>query len=325
MGSAGKSPLTLVLGAGNVGDTSSDPIARYSTPDEVNAFFNVFAKRGYNQIDTARGYSLHAPGTSEPRIGAIYPGDRFIIDSKADPTAGYTKESVLRDIDASRDALKVDQINIYYLHAPDRKNPPELAIEALDQANKEGKIKAWGISNYRADEVQNTLDICEDRGFVKPSIYQGHYNPVVRGGEKELFPLLRKNNIAFSAYSPAAAGFFAGSSRTAKPNSRFDSSHTAGSIYVSMYVKPTIEAAVNKALEMASKHGIGGHAAALRWTAYHSILNGAHGDALVVGASSPEQLETNIDHIEEGPLPDDVAAAFEAVGHEAGDEIKYHF
>ncbi|KAF4464475.1 Aflatoxin B1 aldehyde reductase member 2 [Fusarium albosuccineum] len=308
MGPTRKSPLTLVLGAGNVGDTSSDPIARYSTPDKVNAFFNAFAKRGYNQIDTARGYSLHAPGTSEPRIGAICPGDRFIIDSKADPTAGYTKESVLRDIDASLDALKVDQINIYYLHAPDRKNPPEPAIQALNQACKEGKIKAWGISNYRADEVQNTLDFCEDRGFVKPSIYQGHYNPVVRGGEKELFPLLRKNNIAFSAYSPAGAGFFAGSSKTAKPKSR-----------------PTIEAAVNKALEVASKHGIGGHAAALRWTAYHSILNRAHGDALVVGASSPEQLETNIDHIEEGPLPDDVAAAFEAVGQEAGDEIKYHF
>jgi aflatoxin B1 aldehyde reductase len=48
--------------------------------------------------------------------------------------------------------------------------------------------------------VQKFVDICEEKGYIKPSVYQGHYNAIVRGGEKELFPLLRKNNIAFFAY-----------------------------------------------------------------------------------------------------------------------------
>jgi aflatoxin B1 aldehyde reductase len=95
-------------------------------------------------------------------------------------------------------------------------------------------------------------------------------------------------------------------------------------LYVSLYVKPSIDAAVDKALKVAAKYDIGGHATALRWTAYHSILKKEHGDALIIGASSPEQLETNINAIEEGPLPTNLVTAFDAVYEEAGDEIKYH-
>lgn len=75
---------------------------------------------------------------------------------------------------------------------------------------------------------------------------------------------------------------------------------------------------------MASKHGIGGHGAALRWTVYHSLLSKEHGDAVIVGASSSEQLEANLDMIEQGPLPDELVAALEAVYAEVGPAIVYH-
>ncbi|KAM0195727.1 hypothetical protein ACHAPI_006279 [Fusarium lateritium] len=324
MANTQKSPLKLVLGAANVGDTSVDAMARFDTPDQVSAFFDVFAKRGFNQIDTGAAYSPQAPYSSEPRIGAASAGDRFKIDTKADWFQGHTKESVSRDIDTSLKNLKIDQINIYYFHVSDRKNPPGPAIEAIDQAYKDGKIKAWGISNYRADEVQQTIYICEERGFVKPSVYQGMYNPVARSGEKELFPLLRKYGIAFYGYSPAAAGFFAGSHKTAAPASRFDPTLKVGQMYASMYAKPEIDTAVDKALVVAAKYEIAGHSAALRWTAHHSILDTEYGDAIIVGASSNQQLEKNLDVIEEGPLPEEVAKAFDNVYKEAGDQVPYH-
>ncbi|KAF5669996.1 potassium channel beta subunit [Fusarium heterosporum] len=317
-----KLPVKLVLGAANVGDTSADPMARFDSPDQVNAFFDVFAKHGYNQIDTAAVYSPQAPYTSEPRIGAASAGDRFSIDTKADWYKGHTKESVLRDIGTSLKNLKIDQINVYYLHVPDRQNPFEPPIEAIDQAYREGKIKTWGISNYRADEVQKTLDICEKHGFVKPSVYQGSYNPIARSGEKDLFPVLRKHGIAFYAYSPAASGFFVGSHKTAAPASRFDPS--VGSMYMSIYAKPAIDEAVDKALVVAAKHNMSGHSAALRWTAHHGILNKEHGDAVIVGASSLEQLERNLAVIEEGPLPEELVVAFDAIYKEAGDQVPYH-
>lgn len=90
-------------------------------------------------------------------------------------------------------------------------------------------------------------------------------------------------------------------------------------------MKDSISKCTDKALAVASKHGITGHAAALRWSAYHGVLDGSRGDSIVLGTSSVEQLEQNLESIEQGPLPDEVAAALDGVFAEtAGDEILYH-
>lgn len=255
MATTERKPLNLVLGAGNVssraippfpfhqpvlnkrweevkahptqvGDTSIDPSARFDTPEQVNGFLNAFLERGYHQIDTARGYSPSAPGTSEPRLGAVAAGARSTIDTKVmsrDP-GSHSKAKILDEVDISLEALQIKQINILYLHAPDRATPFEEACEAMDQAHRDGKIKKWGLSNYTADEVQKFLDICEARGWVKPSVYQGHYNAIVRSNEKHLFPVLRKHGLSFYAYSPAGGGFFAGNHNNTAPGGRFDKS-----------------------------------------------------------------------------------------------------
>ncbi|KAI0161871.1 NADP-dependent oxidoreductase domain-containing protein [Hypoxylon sp. FL1284] len=324
----GKSPVNIVLGLSSVGDTSADYTAHFDTPDEVNGILNIFAARGYNQIDTARLYSPLARGTSEPRIGAVAAGERFVIDTKVmSGTPGdHEKSKVLEEIDISLEALKVSQINIEYLHLPDRTTKFEEACEAMDQAYRGGKIKSWGLSNYTASEVQQFLDICEERGLVKPSVYQGHYNAIVRAAERELFSILRKNDMAFYAFSPAAGGFFAGNAKKVKTGGRYDTSHFLGGLYTSLYMKPSIVAAVDNAVAVAAKYGVSGHAAALRWTASHSALDKTYGDSIIVGASSSDQLISNMDAIEQGPLPGDVVAAFESVYGEIDEEseVPYH-
>jgi aryl-alcohol dehydrogenase-like predicted oxidoreductase len=87
-----------------------------------------------------------------------------------------------------------------YLHLPDRQTPFEDVLRTMNDAFQQGKFKKLGLSNYTAAEVKSLIDVCEKHGYVKPSVYQGHYNPVVRGGEKDLFPLLREHNISFVAY-----------------------------------------------------------------------------------------------------------------------------
>ncbi|KAF4971406.1 hypothetical protein FZEAL_9857 [Fusarium zealandicum] len=322
----GKPALNLIFGGAN----ATDPMARFDSPDEVNRVLDAFAARGYHQIDTARAYSPLAGGSSEPRIGAVKAGDRFAIDTKVMSGPGcHTKAEILKEIDISLEALKVKQINIEYLHVPDRTTKFEEACEAMDQAIKEGKIKHWGLCNYSAEEVQRMLEICEQHGFVKPIVYQGQYNPLVRGGEKELFPLLRQHGMAFYAFSPAAGGFFAIDRNNIKAGGRFDTSitptqHSVGSLYSDFYMKPAIISATENAMQVMSKHGIGGHAAALRWTAHHSLISPEHGDAIIVGSSSLEQQEANMDVVEQGPLPDDVAASLSAVFEVTGDLIAYH-
>lgn len=96
-----------------------------------------------------------------------------------------------------------------------------------------------------------------------------------------------------------------------------------GLAYKETYLKPALLAAANEVASAAQKADVDGHAVALRWIVYHSILDGAKGDAVVLGASSVEQLEKNLNSIEDGPLDEAlvklVDRVFESVRGEAAD------
>lgn len=158
---------------------------------------NAFYDRGYRELDTASNYI-----SSEERLGQAGAPARFIIHTKvrSGQPGDHEPFKVAQSINKSLQDLQTPSVETIFLHAPDRQTPFEDAARAMNDAFKEGKFKRFGLSNYTAAEVQRFVDICEDKGYVKPSIYEGHYNPVVRSGEKELFPILRKNNMSFFAY-----------------------------------------------------------------------------------------------------------------------------
>lgn len=96
-----------------------------------------------------------------------------------------------------------------------------------------------------------------------------------------------------------------------------------GKLYSGYYAKPELEEAFQRASAAGEKHGISGHAAALRWTAYHSVLDPKLGDAIILGASTVDQLKENLDILEDGPLPTEVADAVGTVYNYVGEgEIK---
>lgn len=67
------------------------------------------------------------------------------------------------------------------------------------------------------------------------------------------------------------------------------------------------------------------HIAALRWTAFHSLLSAEHGDAMIFGVSNVEQLNESIDAFEAGPLPAELAEALSGVyATVAGTEPPFH-
>lgn len=99
-----------------------------------------------------------------------------------------------------------------------------------------------------------------------------------------------------------------------------------GKLYAGFYAKPSVDAAIENVTSVAAQHGLTGHAAALRWTVYHSALNFEKGDALILGASSLEQLNANLDIVHDGALPEEVVKAVEAVSGQLGDgQTPYHF
>lgn len=100
----------------------------------------------------------------------------------------------------SLDALQTSKVETMFLHIPDRQTPFEETLKVMNEGVRQRKFTQYGISNHTAAEVQDIISICERNGYAKPAVFQGHYNAIVRGGEKELFPLLRKNSIPFFAY-----------------------------------------------------------------------------------------------------------------------------
>lgn len=100
---------------------------------------------------------------------------------------------------------------------------------------------------------------------------------------------------------------------------KFGSQLPIGQLYSNWYLKQPILSAADQAVKVATQHGISGHAAALRWAAYHSVLDHNLGDAIVIGASTINHLEQNLDVFEQGPLPSEVANAFSLIYSQLGD------
>lgn len=103
-------------------------------------------------------------------------------------------------IKKSLEDLKTSTVDTLLLHWPDRQTPFEDVAKTMNEAFLEGQFKRWGLSNYSAAEVQKFLDICQEKGYVKPSVYEGHYNAIFRGAEEELFPVLRKHGMSYLGY-----------------------------------------------------------------------------------------------------------------------------
>ena len=84
-----------------------------------------------------------------------------------------------------------------------------------------------------------------------------------------------------------------------------------GGLLTGRYWKKSFFNAVDVIKAAGEKHGISSVEATYRWLAYHSMLNGERGDAILIGASKLNHLQQNMTAIKAGPLPEDMVEAFE--------------
>eukprot|EP01113_Clastostelium_recurvatum_P012328 TRINITY_DN16399_c0_g1_i1.p1 TRINITY_DN16399_c0_g1~~TRINITY_DN16399_c0_g1_i1.p1 ORF type:complete len:339 (+),score=57.05 TRINITY_DN16399_c0_g1_i1:149-1165(+) len=280
-------------------------------------YLDVFKKYGHNHVDSARNY-----GNAEEILGRLgYEDQHLIVDTKIagmgnkDSHSAHNVEESLKE---SLSKLKTKKVHTLYLHVPDRSTPFEVTLRVLNEAHKEGKFVRLGLSNYKCEEVEEILAICDKNGWVRPTVYQGNYNLLTRNNETSLFPLLRKEGISFYAYSPLAGGFLIGKvtnqnkdSRVDDGTGRFTTSNGPGQLYISYYFKDSYFDALDKYLALAKENNMTNTELGLRWIAYHSILSGEFGDSVIVGASRASQLEANLAELKKGPLPHEVAQALD--------------
>ncbi|KAH9951197.1 Aldo/keto reductase [Amylocystis lapponica] len=315
-----KTALNIVMGAMTFGEEGKEG-ARVHDLKDVEAILDVFQAHGHVEIDTARTYSS---GTSEEYLGKINLKKRGLkLETKLYPvnpsslaapflsgTITHSPEDLRKYLEVSMKALNTDQLEMWYLHGPDRTTPYEVTLKTVDELYREGKFKRFGISNYMAWEVAEIVQICKANGYIQPTAYQGIYNAIHRKVEPELFPALRKYGISFYEFNPLGGGFFTGRYRSqdaqSEPGSRFDPAKGQGKSYRKRYWNEPYFAALDKIQAVATKHSLTLGEIALRWIMHHSLLKREYGDAVLIGASSMQHIEQNLVDFEKGPLPDEV-------------------
>lgn len=152
--------------------------ARITSLDEFGRCLNYFKLSGHNEVDTARMYLGEKQEEFTSAVGWQERG--LNIATKVYPTQpGMHKPGKLRQkFEESLVALKTDQVDIFYLHAADRSVPFAKTLEEVNKFYQEGKFKRLGLSNYTSFEVAEIVIMCNERGWVRPSIYQAMYNAI---------------------------------------------------------------------------------------------------------------------------------------------------
>ncbi len=194
-----KTNIKIVFGCMTFGAPGAEQ-SRVHDLSECRAILDIFASHGHTELDTARMYGLGSSEEYLNQLGYTTPSDShwFEIATKCFPSARkpdfpakskYTlgSEDVHRCIEDSLKALGTESFDLFYLHSPDREVELEETLKAVNEAYKQGKFKRFGVSNYRADEVEQIVAIAEKNNWIKPSVYQGLYNAITRSPEVELF------------------------------------------------------------------------------------------------------------------------------------------
>lgn len=297
----------------------------------------VFLQRGHSELDTAL---LYSGGQTESILGGLglglgAGGCAVKIATKANPWEGNSlkADSVRAQLETSLKRLQCPRVDLFYLHAPDHITPVEETLRACHQLHQEGKFVELGLSNFAAWEVAEICTLCKSNGWVLPTVYQGMYNATTRQVETELLPCLRNFGLRFYAYNPLAGGLLTGKYRyedqeEKRPVGRFFGNSWA-EVYRNRFWKKHHFEAIGL-METALQAAYGSAApsmtsAALRWLYHHSQLQGARGDAVILGMSSLKQLEENLAATEEGPLEPTVVQAFDQAWHMVAHECPNYF
>jgi aryl-alcohol dehydrogenase-like predicted oxidoreductase len=197
--------------------------------DESRKMFDAFVEAGGNFLDTADGYT---DGTSEKMVGEFVKSDRerFVIATKFsfnafkpdDPNGGGNhRKHMVEAVNASLKRLKMDYVDLLWMHVWDELTPIEEVMRAFDDLVRAGKVLYIGISDAPAWWIARANTIAEFRGWTQFVGLQIEYNLVERTPERELLLMAEAMGLTVTPWSPLASGLLTGKySKTSKKSSK---------------------------------------------------------------------------------------------------------
>lgn len=176
--------------------------------DEKDAFAAIHAAldSGINFFDTAE---MYGSGYSEELLGRALRGrrDQAIIATKVSGAA-LNRRAMRKACEVSLYRLETEVIDLYQIHWPNWKIPIDKTLASLESLKSEGKIRAYGVSNFGKRDLTGLLS----KGAIESN--QLPYSLLWRPIEDEVQPLCVENSISILCYSPLCQGLLTGKFRS---------------------------------------------------------------------------------------------------------------
>jgi aryl-alcohol dehydrogenase-like predicted oxidoreductase len=193
---------------------------RWGSPDdESRRIFDGFAAAGGNFVDVA---DVYADGKSEEVLGRFVAEsnlrDKMVIATKftfaaqeGNPNSGGNgRKNIYRALEGSLRRLKMDYVDVYWMHVWDMITPVEEVVGTLSTLVREGKIRYYGFSDVPAWYVARAVTLAQERGLEPPIALQLEYSLVERSIEREHVPAAQELGLGICPWSPLASGFLTG-------------------------------------------------------------------------------------------------------------------
>src|SRR4051795_8724142 len=279
---------------------------------------------GITHIDLANNYGP-PPGSAETNFGRIMREDlrpyrdELIISSKA----GYdmwpgpygewgSRKYLIASCDQSLSRMGLEYVDIFYSHRFDPDTPLEETIGALDTAVRSGRALYAGISSYSADRTAEAVAIARSLG-TPILIHQPSYSLLNRWIEPEVLDTCGEEGVGIIAFSPLGQGMLTDRYLDGIPAD----SRAAKDFYLKKdFINEDNMARVKALNGIAQRRGQKLASMALAW-----VLRDPRVTSALIGASSVEQLETNVAALDNLAFTDDELAEIDQHAVDAGINI----
>ncbi|MCD5002407.1 aldo/keto reductase [Enterococcus saccharolyticus] len=190
----GREVFPIGIGTWNIGNNKLDE------DREVEAMLKGIAA-GAQVIDTAE---MYGNGRSEQLVGHVLKQvnreDIYLISKVLPENA--SKKRLAQSLERSLERLDVPYLDMYLLHWKSTV-PLEETIDALEQVKNDGKIRAWGVSNFDTIDLQHMMTLPNGKNCQTNQV---KYNLIDRGIEYDLLPYMQTQQLPLIAYSPMIKG-----------------------------------------------------------------------------------------------------------------------
>ncbi|HET9170588.1 MAG TPA: aldo/keto reductase [Actinospica sp.] len=218
LGGTGIEVSTHCLGAmmfGQIGNPDHEDCAKI-----VHAALD----QGINFVDTA---DMYGHGESEEIVGMALEGRRddvvlatkvhYPVDRAPERDRpnrdGNSRRWITKAVDDSLRRLRTDWIDLYQIHRPDPRTDIEETLATLTDLVRAGKIRAFGTSTFRPEEIVEAYHVADRRGLYRFRTEQPPYSILTRGIEASVLPATQRLGMGVLTWSPLAFGFLSGKFR----------------------------------------------------------------------------------------------------------------